>query len=181
MLSFDNHPLQHRWCDCGKAACGVSAASASCGTAANSPGLHTLSSDKYPLRRRCVIVTKLPVTYRLPTASGVTISQPQRQAAALQDNDLYVEVDRLDSYTHILPELTRLFNDGVKDPDMAQFLITLILTMVRVTPHLQSACMPAGTSQWYVSHHFCRMHVYSASMSACDHSSERRAGGGRFM
>ena len=123
-------------CDCGEAACGVSAANAYCGTVANSLGLHKLSFDNHPLRRRCVIVTKLPVTYRLPTAGGVTISQPQRQAAALQDNDLYVEVDRLDSYTHILPELTRVFNDGVKDPDMAQFLITLILTMVCVTPCL---------------------------------------------
>ena len=73
---------------------------------------------------------KLHVVYRLPTATGVTISQPQQQPAALQDSDLYVEVERLDSYTHILPELTRIFNGGVKDPDMAQFLIALILTMV---------------------------------------------------
>lgn len=73
---------------------------------------------------------ELRVVYRLPTPTGVTVSQPQRQAAALQDSDLYVEVERLDSYTHILPELTRLFTNGVKDPEMAQFLIALILTMV---------------------------------------------------
>ena len=68
--------------------------------------------------------------YRLPTAKGITISQPQTRAAALQDSDLYVEVDKLDSYTHILPELTRIFAKGAIDPDMAQFLIALTLTMV---------------------------------------------------
>lgn len=134
-----------------------------CGTVATSPGLHTLSFDKYLLRCRCVIVTKLPVTYRLPTAGGVTISQPQRQAAALQDNDLYVEVDRLDSYTHILPELTRLFSDGVKDPDMAQFLITLILTMVCVTLVSRILIWRSSSSllysQWCVSHHICKVRV----------------------
>lgn len=70
------------------------------------------------------------MVYRLATAAGVTISQPQQQPAALQGSDLYVEVDKLDSYTHILPELTRLFTDDVKEPDMAQFLIALTLTMV---------------------------------------------------
>ena len=70
------------------------------------------------------------MVYRLATAAGVTISQPQQQPAALQGSDLYVEVEKLDSYTHILPELTRLFAEGAKDPDMAQFLIALTLTMV---------------------------------------------------
>ena len=73
---------------------------------------------------------ELLVVYRLATAAGVTISQPQQQPAALQGSNLYVEVDRLDSYTHILPELTRLFTDDSKDPDLAQFLIALTLTMV---------------------------------------------------
>ena len=80
--------------------------------------------------RRCVIVGSLQVVYRLPTARGVTISQPQSRAAALQETDLYVEVDKLDSYTHILPELTRLFAKGAVDADLAQFLIALTLTMV---------------------------------------------------
>ena len=79
---------------------------------------------------RCVIVGSLQVVYRLPTSSGVTISQPQAKAAALQDRDLYVEVDKLDSYTHILPELTRLFAEGAIQPELAQFLIALTLTMV---------------------------------------------------
>ena len=74
----------------------------------------------------------LQVAYRLPTGSGVTISQPQPRAAALQDSDLYVEVDKLDSYTHILPELTRLFAKGAVQPQLAQFLIALTLTMVRL-------------------------------------------------
>lgn len=72
----------------------------------------------------------LQVAYRLPTGSGVTISQPQPRAAALQDSDLYVEVDKLDSYTHILPELTRLFAKGAVQPELAQFLIAFTLTMV---------------------------------------------------
>ncbi len=82
------------------------------------------------LSRRCVIVGSLQVAYRLPTALGITISQPQPRAAALQDSDLYVEVDKLDSYTHILPELTRMFANGAVQPHLAQFLIALTLTMV---------------------------------------------------
>ena len=78
----------------------------------------------------------LQVVYRLPTGSGVTISQPQARAAALQGSDLYVEVDKLDSYTHILPELTRLFADGAVQPELAQFLIALTLTMVRLVAAL---------------------------------------------
>ena len=81
---------------------------------------------------RCVIVGSLEVVYRLPTASGITISQPQPRAAALQDSDLFVEVDKLDSYTHILPELTRLFAKGAVEPELAQFLVALTLTMVRL-------------------------------------------------
>ena len=76
----------------------------------------------------------LQVAYRLPTGSGVTISQPQPRAAALQDSDLYVEVDKLDSYTHILPELTRFFAKGAVQPELAQFLIALTLTMVSLLP-----------------------------------------------
>ena len=82
------------------------------------------------LSPRCVIVGSLQVAYRLPTALGITISQPQPRAAALQDSDLYVEVDKLDSYTHILPELTRMFASGAVQPQLAQFLIALTLTMV---------------------------------------------------
>lgn len=78
----------------------------------------------------------LQVAYRLPTGSGVTISQPQPRAAALQDSDLYVEVDKLDSYTHILPELTRLFAKGAVQPELAQFLIALTLTMVSLCAFL---------------------------------------------
>lgn len=85
---------------------------------------------------RCVIVGSLQVAYRLPTGTGVAISQPQPQAAALQDSDLYVEVDKLDSYTHILPELTRLFARGAVHPELAQFLIALALTMVSLLPCL---------------------------------------------
>ncbi|DBA85049.1 TPA: hypothetical protein ACH3X2_005780 [Trebouxia sp. C0005] len=82
------------------------------------------------LNLRCVIVGSLQVAYRLPTALGITISQPQPRAAALQDTDLYVEVDKLDSYTHILPELTRMFANGAVQPHLAQFLIALTLTML---------------------------------------------------
>ena len=105
---------------------------------------HQLSSHAVLLLCRCVIVDKLHVLYRLPTASGVSISQPQQQPAALQDSDLYVEVERLDSYTHILPELTRMFNAGVKEPDMAQFLIALILTMVRFRASILTTPVPSG-------------------------------------
>ena len=89
-----------------------------------------LTPDTGSCLHRCVIVGSLQVVYRLPTVKGITISQPQTRAAALQDSDLYVEVDKLDSYTHILPELTRIFAKGAIDPDMAQFLIALTLTMV---------------------------------------------------
>ena len=74
------------------------------------------------------------MVYRLSTARGVTISQPLPRAAALQDSDLYVEVDKLDSYTHILPELTRMFAQGAVAPHLAQFLIALTLTMVGFVP-----------------------------------------------
>ena len=83
-----------------------------------------------------MIVGSLQVAYRLPTGSGVTISQPQPRAAALQDSDLYVEVDKLDSYTHILPELTRFFAKGAVQPELAQFLIALTLTMVSLSTSL---------------------------------------------
>ena len=80
-----------------------------------------------------MIVGCLQVEYRLATGSGVTISQPQTREAALQGSDLYVEVDKLDSYTHILPELTRLFAKGAVQPELAQFLIALTLTMVSLS------------------------------------------------
>jgi len=89
-----------------------------------------MSHELCDLSPRCVIVGSLQVAYRLPTALGITISQPQPRAAALQDSDLYVEVDKLDSYTHILPELTRMFAEGAVQPQLAQFLIALTLTMV---------------------------------------------------
>lgn len=98
-----------------------------CNTVGQSPDLGAMCA-------RCVIVGSLQVVYRLPTGSGVTISQPQPRAAALQDSDLYVEVDKLDSYTHILPELTRLFAKGAVHPELAQFLIALTLTMVSLGP-----------------------------------------------
>lgn len=97
---------------------------------------------------RCVIVGSLQVVYRLPTASGVTISQPQARAAALQDSDLFVEVDKLDSYTHILPELTRLFAKGAIEPELAQFLIALTLTMVRLTKSPSSGLLPCFSLCW---------------------------------
>ena len=98
------------------------------------PHAPALSSAFIALWCRCVIVGSLQVEYRLPTGSGVTISQPQPRAAALQGSDLYVEVDKLDSYTHILPELTRLFAKGAVQPELAQFLIALTLTMVSLCP-----------------------------------------------
>ena len=95
---------------------------------------------------RCVIVGSLQVVYRLPTATGVTISQAQPRAAALQDSDLYVEVDKLDSYTQILPELTRMFAKGAVEAELAQFLIALTLTMVSLAVWLgdysKMSCWP---------------------------------------